>query len=115
MVRACERLLHLSAAKASLIILVLLGVGGCTRLTTPKPSEAEIQKAIIERGAWNPLVGRVELQSVQIEEIGTFNADKKYWPVKVRVVTKAGREATLRYEIALDDYSQWIARLANRS
>jgi hypothetical protein len=116
MIRSCERVSsRLLGAKASLLILVLLGAGGCATLTNAKPSDAEIQKAIIDRGAWNPLVGRVELQSVQIEEIGIFNADKKYWPVKARVVTKAGREASLHYEVFRDDYGKWVARLPDRS
>jgi hypothetical protein len=106
---------RLSAAKASLLILVLLGAGGCASRTNAKPSDAEIQTAIMDKGAWNPLVGRVELQSVQIEEIGIFNTDKKYWPVKARVVTKAGREASLHYEVSRDDYGKWVARLADRS
>jgi len=110
---------HLSssalAAKASLSILLMLGAGSCANLANAKPSDAQIQKAIMDRGAWNPLVGRVELQSVEVEEIGIFNTDKKYWPVRARVVTKAGREASLHYEVSRDDYGKWVARLADRS
>lgn len=106
---------RLSSAKPSLLVLSLLFAGGCASLPNARPSEPEIRKAIMDKGAWNPLVGRVELQSVRIEEIGTFNADRKYLPVKARVVTQAGREASLRYEIFRDDYGKWVARLADRS
>lgn len=106
---------RLSAAQPSLLILVLLSAGGCASLTNARPSVTEIQQAIMDKGAWNPLVGRVELHSVQIEQIGSFNADKKYWPVKARVVTKTGRAASLRYEVTADDYGKWVARLADRS
>jgi hypothetical protein len=116
MIRPRERLSSdLLAAKASLLILLVLGASGCASLTNAKPSDPEIKKAIMDKGAWNPLAGRIELQSVQIEEIGIFNSEEKYWPVKARVVSKAGRTASLRYEITRDDYGKWVARLAERS
>lgn len=66
------------------------------------------------RGGWNPLVGRIELQSVEIEQVGNFNAEKKYWPVKVKVSTKH-QTASLEFQIFRDDFGKWSARPADRS
>jgi hypothetical protein len=67
-------------------------------------------------GAWNPLVGRVELETVEIEQIGYFNAEKKYWPVKAKVATKQTHQtAVLEFQIFRDDYGKWVARRAARS
>src|SRR5690348_9429045 len=72
------------------VILIVLAssLSGCAGLSNPKPADEEIKKAILVRGASNPLFGRIELESVEIEQIGNFNAEKKYWPVKARVTTK---------------------------
>jgi hypothetical protein len=97
-------------------MLSLLGVMGCASLSNPRPSDAEIRKAIMARGAWNPIVGRIELQAVEIEQIGIFNSEKKYWPVKAKVKTaKTGETAVLNFQIFRDDYGQWAARPAERS
>lgn len=67
------------------------------------------------RGAWNPIVGRLELRAVEIEQIGIFNSEKKYWPVKAKVQTaKTGETAILSFQIFRDDYGQWAARPAER-
>ena len=97
-----------------LILIVLIGFAGCGGLSNPKPSDEEIRKAIMARGAWNPLVGRIEVESVQIEQIGNFNAEKRYWPVKARVTTKY-QNAVLEYQIFRDDFGKWSARQADRS
>ena len=69
----------------------------------------------MKTGARNPLVGRVELEKVQIQQIGSFNTERKYWPVRAKVTTKATRqEAQLSYEVFLNDYNEWTARLAER-
>lgn len=106
---------NLNAAATSLLVLFLLGSVGCASLTNPRPSDAEIRKAIMARGAWNPIVGRLELQTVEIEQIGIFNSEKKYWPVKAKVKTaKTGETAVLNFPIFRDDYGQWAARPAER-
>jgi hypothetical protein len=109
------RLTTLTTAKAWLLIVALLGAAGCAGVTTPRPSDAQIHKAIMAKGAWNPLSGRVELQTVQIEQIGIFNAEKKYWPVKAKVTTaRTGQIAVLDFQLFKDDYGQWAAGLADR-
>jgi hypothetical protein len=98
-----------------ILLLCVAAAAGCGSLTNPRPSDAEIQKAIMALGAWNPLVGRVELQTVQVDQIGIFNGEKKYWPVKARVTTKAGQIPVLNFQIFRDDYGEWAARPADRS
>jgi hypothetical protein len=97
-----------------LLVLLLVNLAACAGLSNPKPTDDDIKKAIMARGAWNPLVGRIELQSVEIEQIGKFNAEKKYWPVKVRVTTKY-QTASLEFQIFRDDFGKWSARPADRS
>jgi hypothetical protein len=76
--------------------------------------ESETQ-AIMTRGAWNPLVGRIELETVEIDTRGYFNAEKKYWPVKAKITTKKTRQiAVLDFQIFKDDYGKWSARPAER-
>ncbi len=99
---------------SAILIVLVSSLTGCAGLSNPKPSDEEIRKAIMVRGAWNPLVGRIELEAVEIEEIGNFNAEKKYWPVKARVTTKH-QSAVLEYKIVRDDFGKWSARLADRS
>src|ERR1051326_336085 len=70
-----------------ILIILVSSLAGCADLSNPKPANEEIQKAIMVRGASNPLFGRIELESVEVEQIGNFNAEKKYWPVKARVTT----------------------------
>lgn len=96
------------------LIILVSHLAGCTGLSNPKPSDEEIRTAIMARGAWNPLVGRIELESVQIEQLGNFNVEKKYWPVKARVTTKH-QTAVLEYQIFRDDFGKWTAHLADRS
>ena len=100
-----------------LILNILVSsLAGCAALSNPKPTDEEIRKAIMVRGASNPLFGRIELESVEIEQIGNFNAEKKYWPVKARVTTKQTHQsAVLEYQIFRDDFGKWTARQANRS
>jgi len=99
------------------ILIILVGsLAGCAGLSNPKPADEEIKKAIMVRGASNPLFGRIELESVEIEQIGNFNSEKKYWPVKARVITKQTHQsAVLEYQIFRDDFGKWTARQANRS
>jgi hypothetical protein len=67
------------------------------------------------RGASNPLVGRIELETVEIDTRGYFNAEKKYWPVKAKITTKKTRQtAVLDFQIFKDDYGKWSARPAER-
>ena len=97
-----------------ILIILVTQLAGCTSLSNPKPSDEEIKTAIMARGAWNPLVGRIELESVQIEQLGNFNIEKKCWPVKARVTTKH-QTAVLEYQVFRDDFGKWSARLADRS
>jgi hypothetical protein len=104
------------AAIPAILFLSVMTFLGCTGLSNPKPADDEIKKAIMVRGASNPLFGRIELESVEIEQIGNFNAEKKYWPVKARVTTKQTHQsAVLEYQIFRDDFGNWSARQANRS
>jgi len=66
----------LSAAITTLLVMGLFGDGGCGRFSTPKPSNAKIEEAIMKTGARNPLVGRVELETVQIQQIGSLTQRK---------------------------------------
>jgi hypothetical protein len=99
------------------ILIILVGsLSGCASLSNPKPADEQIKKAIMVRGASNPLFGRIELESVEVEQIGNYNAEKKYWPVKARVTTKQTHQsAVLEYQIFQDDFGKWTARQANRS
>jgi hypothetical protein len=100
----------------AILVILVSSFTGCAGLLNPKPSDEEIKKAIMVRGASNPLFGRIELESVEIEQIGNFNAEKKYWPVKARVTTKQTHQnAVLEYQIFRDDFGNWSARQANRS
>jgi hypothetical protein len=100
----------------AILSLAVIALFGCTELSNPKPADEEIKKAIMVRGASNPLFGRIELESVEIEQIGNFNSEKKYWPVKARVITKQTHQsAVLEYQIFRDDFGKWTARQANRS
>lgn len=100
----------------AVLVLSVIGLFGCTGLSNSRPADEEIKKAIMVRGASNPLFGRIELESVEIEQIGNFNAEKKYWPVKARVTTKQTHQtALLEYQVFRDDFGKWTARQANRS
>ena len=100
----------------AILITLVSSLAGCAGLSNPRPADEEIKKAIMVRGASNPLFGRIELESVEIEQIGNFNAEKKYWPVKARVTTKQTHQsAVLEYQIFRDDFGKWTARQANRS
>lgn len=98
-----------------LLALLLINLVACAGLSNPRPTDDEIKKAIMAKGAWNPF-GQVELESIEIEQIGNYNEEKKYWPVKARVTTRQTHQnAVLEYQIARDDFGKWIARQANRS
>lgn len=102
-------------SKLLLLIFLSLGIAACGGLSNPKPTDEEIKQAIIARGAWNPLVGRIELETVEIDTRGYFNAEKKYWPVKAKVLTKKTRQtAVLEFQIFKDDYGKWSARPGER-
>jgi len=103
--------------KSKLVLLIFLGlcIAACAGLSNPKPTDEEIIQAIMTRGAWNPLVGRIELETVEIDTRGYFNAEKKYWPVKAKITTKKTRQiAVLDFQIFKDDYGKWSARPAER-
>jgi len=105
----------LNNSKFVLLISLCLSIAGCTGLSNPKPTDEEIIQAIMTRGAWNPLVGRIELETVEIDTRGYFNAEKKYWPVKAKITTKKTRQiAVLDFQIFKDDYGKWSARPAER-
>ena len=98
-----------------LLLFLCLGSAACAGLSNPKPTDAEIKQAIMTRGAWNPLVGRIELETVEIDTRGDFNAEKKYWPVKAKITTKKTRQtAVLDFQIFKDDYGKWSARPPER-
>ena len=102
-------------SKLILLLLLCLGVAACAGLANPEPTDEEIKQAIMTRGAWNPLVGRIELQTVEIDTRGHFNAEKKYWPVKAKITTKKTQQtAVLDFQIFKDDYGKWSARPAER-
>ncbi len=104
-----------NSSKVVLLIFLCLSIAACAGLSNPKPTDEEIKQAIMAKGAWNPLVGRIELETVEIDTRGYFNAEKKYWPVKAKVTTKKTRQtAVLDFQIFKDDYGKWSARPAER-
>ena len=116
-VRPSQAVLVATQHKSKLVLLTFLclSIAGCTGLSNPKPTDEEIVQAIMTRGAWNPLVGRIELETVEIDTRGYFNAEKKYWPVKAKITTKKTRQtAVLEFQIFKDDYGKWSARPAER-
>lgn len=105
----------IQSSKLVLLLFLCLCSAACAGLSNPNPTDEEIKQAIMARGAWNPLVGRIELETVEIDTRGYFNAEKKYWPVKARVTTKKTRQiAVLDFQIFKDDYGKWSARPAER-
>jgi len=73
------------------LLCFLLGFVACSK----KPSDESIKIAIIEyfqkngvppSWAGSLLGGKdAEIQAIDIEEIGNYNNDKKYWPIKARI------------------------------
>jgi hypothetical protein len=68
----------------------------------------------MKTGVSNFIVGQIPLQSVKVERIGSYNEQQKYWPVKAKIVTKAGETVTLDWQVFRNDYGEWAARRAGR-
>ncbi len=95
------------------LILSLCLTPACSRVLNRPPSNEVIEKAIMERGASNLVVGRIPLKWVEVQQVGDYNEEGKYWAVKVRVQTNF-QTIVLDYQIYKDDYGKWAARQAPR-
>jgi hypothetical protein len=95
-------------------MLVVFASLACNRITNPRPSNAEIEQAIMKTGVSNLIVGRIPLRSVSVERIGTYNDQQKYWPVRAKIVTRVGEERILDWVLSRNDYGEWVARRAER-
>ena len=104
-------------------------VSGCSS----KPSNTEVEKAIESElqsrfipGSWigSMLSAKdIKLETVKIKEWGSYNDEKKYWPIKVRVIGDAelqnpygqGRikkiDKVAEFRLSKDDYGKWKATL----
>lgn len=67
----------------------------------------------MERGASNLVTGRIPLKSVEVQQVGGYNEEGKYWAVKARVQTNF-QTVVLDYQIHKDDFGNWAARQAPR-
>lgn len=67
--------------------MVLTVAVGC-RAFAPGPSDQEVAVAVTKSPPSPPTAGPTylaQVESVQVQERGAYNADGKYWPVRVRV------------------------------
>ena len=91
-----------------------------------KPSDTEVKSVVADTLAkgtipWGWLGGgangtNAKISSVEILAWGTYNAERKFWPVKLRVVgttliagtvpTNFDKEANFRFK--QDDYKKWV-------
>lgn len=130
----------------SVLMLAVISPTLLVGCSAPKPSESKIKdlvKAAIEKngftyGHWsllekNPDLLRWIWEEVSIEEWGSYNEERKYWPLKVRVRGKfllVGIERPLKYKLLerlasdgeefdkisevrfyQDDYGEWIVKV----
>jgi hypothetical protein len=66
--------------------LVMLAAG--CRLLQSGPSDQEVVAAVTQSPPLPPTAGPTylaQVESVQVQERGHYNADGKYWPVRIRV------------------------------
>ncbi len=100
---------------SSILILVLCSsfTVACNRVLNKPPSNEVIEKAIMERGASNLVVGRIPLKWVEVQHVGDYNEEEKYWAVKARVQTNF-QTVVLNYQIYKDDFGNWAARQVPR-
>ncbi|HEX8459202.1 MAG TPA: YARHG domain-containing protein [Pyrinomonadaceae bacterium] len=85
---------------------------------TPAPSPSggselsheDMRQMILRRGAWDYGFGWVRLTEVEIQRVGEFNEQHKYWPVRVRAI-RGDRMFILDYHIYKDDYGDWAVRM----
>jgi hypothetical protein len=118
-----------SMRAAVLVLSSLVLLAACSS----KPSNAEVEAAVsacLQKGvpaSWlgNLLGGKnVKIGKVEIQEWGYFNKQRKYWPVKVRVVGTAQLDIPLTdgtakpfdkvadFHLWKDEYGKWQASLS---
>ncbi len=96
-----------------ILVLSLCLTVACSRVLNRPPSNEVIERAIMERGASNLVMGRIPLKSVEVQQVGNYHEAGKYWAVKARVQTKF-QTVVLDYQIYKDDFGNWAARQAPR-
>lgn len=83
-------------------VLITVAVG--CRAFAPGPSDLEVAAAVEKSPPSPPTAGPTylaQVESVQIEERGPYNADGKYWPVRVRVKGGAKIKLTNVFQLGL--------------
>jgi hypothetical protein len=78
-------------------------------------SQAEMLSLMQNKGLWDPWDGRMhKYESIEILRVGSYNEEKKYYPVQVRVKQTMMDGKTWVWvwdcRIAKNDYGDWIAR-----
>jgi hypothetical protein len=67
--------------------LLVIGAAGC-RLLQSGPSDQEVVAAVKKSPPSPPTAGPTylaQVESVQVQERGSYNSEGKYWPVRIRV------------------------------
>lgn len=83
--------------------LLLTVAVGC-RVFAPGPSDQEVTAAVKKSPPSPPTAGPTyvaQIESVQVQERGPYDADGKYWPVRVRVKGGLKIKATNVFQLGL--------------
>jgi len=88
------------------VVVAFAFAAGCGLLGPASPSDADVKAAVQKAPPAPPTAGPTslsELTAVSIEERGQYNADGKYWPVRVRVKGALKVPLTGLQQLALAD------------
>jgi hypothetical protein len=92
------------------IISTLMSLLACSKISNSQPSNEILKEAIKKEGAYHPITGRKPAENVEIQLIGNYNVEQKYWPVKAKVLMTGRSLIDREYHVFKDDYGKWTAK-----
>jgi hypothetical protein len=99
-------LIHRRTAVAGLLLAAALGCRAFDR----GPSEEEVVAAVTKSPPLPPTLGPThlaEVEAVEVQELGPYNRESAYWPIRVRVKGAARITITNPFQLGLlDDHSR---------
>jgi len=109
-----------------LTVLMLFTLVGCSEKPANSVVEAAVRQCLLEDGTPGSWIGQMgggqkaEVELVSVEEWGSYNKDRSYWPVKIHVVGSAisinpfnkkriSFDEVAEFRLRQDDYGEWEA------
>ena len=107
-------------------VSLLFTLVGCSEKPANNVVEAAVRQSLLENGtpgSWIRQMGggqKAEVELVSVEEWGSYNKDRSYWPVKIHVVGSAissnpfnkqriSFDKVADFRLRQDDYGKWEA------